>query len=72
MASINQPKTDLTDIVKRLRTMAQTLKRLPSNQVYFSEEIDDLCEELRAIATKVRGGRQCGRTKPSEVRLPLC
>ena len=55
MASIIQAKTDLTDIVERLRTMAQTLKRMPSDHTCCPAEVEGLCHEMRAIAAKIRG-----------------
>jgi hypothetical protein len=53
MASI--ARTDLTDIAERLRTVAQALKRMPSDHTYCSQEVEGLCKEVRAIAAKIRG-----------------
>ena len=55
MASITQARTDLTDILERLRTVAQALKRMPSDHTCCSEDVDGLCQEVRAIAAKIRG-----------------
>jgi hypothetical protein len=55
MASITQARTDLTDILERLRTVAQALKRMPSDHTCCPEEVDGLCQEVRAIAAKIRG-----------------
>ena len=54
MASIAQDNTDLTDIVERLRTVAQALKRMPNDRTCCPEEVDGLCQEVRAIAAKIR------------------
>jgi hypothetical protein len=54
MASITQPKTDLTDIAERLRTVAQALKRMPGD-TYCPEEVEGLRKEVQAIAAKIRG-----------------
>jgi hypothetical protein len=48
-------KTDLNDIAERLRTVAQALKRMPSDNTYCLEEVDGLCKEVLAIAAKIRG-----------------
>ncbi len=55
MASITQPQTDLTDIVERLRTVAQALKRMPSGKIYCREEVEGLAQEVLAIAAIIRG-----------------
>ena len=55
MASITQANTDLTDIVERLRTVAQALKRMPGDHTYCPEEVEGLCKEVLAIAAKIRG-----------------
>jgi hypothetical protein len=55
MASITPANTDLTDIVERLRTVAQALKRMPGDQTYCPEEMEGLCKEVLAIAAKIRG-----------------
>ncbi len=55
MASITQAQTDLTDIAERLRTVAQALKRMPTDHTYCREEVEGLCQEVRAIAAKIRG-----------------
>ncbi len=55
MGSITQVKSDLTDLSERIRTVAEALRRLPADQAPFSEEIDDLREEVQAIAAELRG-----------------
>jgi hypothetical protein len=54
MASITH-KIDITDIVERLRTVAEALKRMPGDHSYCPEEMEGLCKEVRAIAAKIRG-----------------
>jgi DNA-binding transcriptional regulator YbjK len=55
MGSKLQVKADLADLSERLRTVAAALKRLPADQVSVPEKIEDLCEEVRAVAAKLRG-----------------
>jgi hypothetical protein len=46
-----QVKADLAHLSERLRTVAEALKRLPSGHA----SIEDLCEQVRAIAAQLRG-----------------
>jgi len=57
MGSIAQAKSDLTDLSERIRTVAEALRRLPAGQAPFPDEIDDLREEVQAIAAELRGNR---------------
>ena len=63
MASITQARTDLTDIAERLRTVAQALKRMPSDHTYCPEAVESLCQELRAIAAQIRGNEAVALTR---------
>jgi DNA-binding transcriptional regulator YbjK len=55
MGSRLQVKADLAELSDRLRTVAAALKRLPADHASVPGKIEDLCEEVRAIAAKLRG-----------------
>ncbi|MGA9265676.1 MAG: hypothetical protein WA579_01755 [Rhodomicrobium sp.] len=55
MGSKLQVKADLSDLSERIRTVAEALKRFPADQASVAEKIEDLCEEVRAIAAQLRG-----------------
>jgi hypothetical protein len=55
MGSKLQVKADLSDLSERIRTVAEALKRFPADQASVPEKIEDLCEEVRAIAAQLRG-----------------
>ncbi|MGB7918246.1 MAG: hypothetical protein WCF79_23640 [Rhodomicrobium sp.] len=55
MGSKLQVKADLADLSERIRTVAEALKRFPADQASVPEKIEDLCEEVRAIAAQLRG-----------------
>ena len=52
MGSNVQVQAGLNDLSKRLRTVAETLKSLPAD--YAPDKIENLCDEVRAIATQLR------------------
>ena len=54
MGSKLQVQADLADLSARLRTVAEALKRFPADQASVPEKIEDLCEEVRAIAAQIR------------------
>jgi DNA-binding transcriptional regulator YbjK len=54
MGSRLQAKADLADLSERLRTLAAALKRLPADHASVPGKIEDLCEEVRAVAAKLR------------------
>ena len=55
MSSINELKGDLAKLAERLRAVAEALKRLPDDHPSFSEEMEVLREEMKAIAALLRG-----------------
>jgi len=55
MASLNDAKADLMDLAERLRTVAESLKRLPTDHPNFSEQMEALREEVKVIAAELRG-----------------
>ncbi len=55
MGSKLQVKADLADLSERIRTVAEALKRFPADQASVPEKIEDLCEEVQAIAAQLRG-----------------
>jgi hypothetical protein len=55
MGSQLQVKADLAELSERLRTVAAALKRFPADQASVPGKIEDLREEVRAIAAQLRG-----------------
>jgi hypothetical protein len=54
MGSKLQVKADLFALSERIRAVAEALKRFPADQASVPEKIEDLCEEVRAIAAQLR------------------
>lgn len=55
MASITELKADLAELAQRLQSVANALKSLPADHLQRSHELEVLREEIRAVATQIRG-----------------
>jgi len=55
MPSVIEAKPDLAKLAERLRIVAETLKRLPTDHPSFVEEMEVLRHEIKAVAAQLRG-----------------
>ena len=55
MPSVIKAKPDLAKLAERLRIVAETLKRLPTDHPTFSEEMEVLRAEIKYIGAQLRG-----------------
>ena len=54
MSSIIESKANLAELAARLRSIAEALKRRPSDHGISAEERAHLCKEVKAIAAQLR------------------
>ncbi len=54
MASIEEPKANLAELAKRLRSVAQALRGLRVDNPQVPEELDALSNEIRAVSAQIR------------------
>ena len=54
MASIADPGLDLAELGQRLRKAAEALRHLPAERARFRETMEELANEMKAIATQLR------------------